>query len=1533
MGNIVKIYEVKTLGYPQLEKELKSIELMLKNITIAKKELNRVKIDPDDVKKLDELKIKLNDAKIKTAELRLERQRLMNEMRANQNIQQTQINQQKAANAAIIAEVGSLTDLIAKRKQLKALISATAENNPNTHPISFDGAAYTREGALNHVRAIDAEVRRLQGTFSSTQSFGDRMTQSISNGFRNMRGQLSQLTLTYLGWFAAFQQAGKFIEENIKLSDSFADLQIRIKGTTQDVNKLFDDLKKIDSRTSLASLVDIANIVAKKGVDKDEIAGLTAEFDKLNVVLGHEMGEPATAAANIIKLITIFNDDKHVTKERVAEIGTALFKLTTSGVATGEFLVNFAERVGAVRGITGLTLPSILGMGAALQQLGQRTEVAGTAAVQLTTKLFTDVPKFAKAAKISVEEFRDMLARDPFEALVAVAEGLKSLGGEELHANFEEVVTAFGEVGVTGVRIKAVLGDIATNGAFVRDRMKQAAVNSADYANQTAALELKQHTLAATIDRVKKAFEALATNRGIQIVFAAIGALVLVLANSLGFLLPLITAYGVVWSIANASMIQARIGTFLLNAQLTIQYAALVIASTFQRAYAISLAYMTGATNGATTATRLLNIALRLLPIGLLITLIAFLAASCTTAANKVEGLSLSLRRKAAAQQAVIDITSKANEAIAENIAQMDIQAAIITSTTSSLDTQKEALAKLAEQHKIFDTIILGNSNSLTQFKAVLDEVKGAMRANAEAQAAQQLSAEKYNDYLKVIKERQDLERLGADPRNQVKISSGNAIRVPNENENDYFGLGIVGTKYYSPSEFKSKVEELKKMEKDKFDTYNDFILTASGYKIKANEAVKTAPGLDVNGPKTAEELKGMIKDINNQLKVLKEGDAKIAELRKTRAELQKRLAEILNKEPKIPTFKEYRGARLGGDDKDELSIIESRLKTEMALEDKRFLALQLDHRLTAEEELQHIENIRQIDAKYIKEKILTFENQKNLNAKEKETLANFHKEKLDIELKAVNDSQAIRDKEYTRKANDLKKILDRSISDINLDTTVSSNDQSLTNTQRAQIKLDNDRKILSLQEKYNGDIDNLEKTLNQRTKENTLQGAKTRQQIIEDSILIMNSRFKDAAESAESIAAQFQASAADQIIKILDGNGSLTSKAREIDKVQRELSRNLLINQIAQQKIELELYKKGVSEKLKSEKEYQEALAKLKSSEAQLAIETGEAQTSALKKFTQALKEFKDTVKEGIFKITKYEDSPEGEAQKQADAIKQSQDTISQALEEGYENYFRNQEDRIDLERDVQNDRLDREQELVKARAQSQAEIDSIDAQYAAKKKEVDRKAGEEKKKLALKQIAIDYALAVVKALAQYGLPLALIPIAASTALYFVQKAGIQSQQFEQGGEVPTKGGRFGGRRHSQGGTDFRFKGREYNAEVDELAIIRTKNASPNKQYTISGTQMQIASKLNKLGGGVEFRSGATMGRGFDKGGILGTRYPAPSYNYNGENLSDYINEIRNLAIEQSNRIDRLEVYQVTSTVSNAQKKQVKQSQIGVLA
>jgi hypothetical protein len=261
-------------------------------------------------------------------------------------------------------------------------------------------------------------------------------------------------------------------------------------------------------------------------------------------------------------------------------------------------------------------------------------------------------------------------------------------------------------------------------------------------------------------------------------------------------------------------------------------------------------------------------------------------------------------------------------------------------------------------------------------------------------------------------------------------------------------------------------------------------------------------------------------------------------------------------------------------------------------------------------------------------------------------------------------------------------------------------------------------------------------------------------------------------------------------------------------------------------------------------------------------------------------------------------------------------------------------------------------------ATADSEAEKETIERQFAQRQKDLEKKAAEQKRQVALKQASIDFAVALIKTFAQFGFPLGLIPAAGLTAMYLIQRSQIQKQQFAMGGilkkkqyglggnsnEVPVSGGVFGGRAHSQGGTDFSFNDQSYNAEAGEMSIIRTRNAPKTGVYSISGSQTQIASALNKIGGGINFSAGAKVQK-FSSGGTLGSQLKAPYFSagayLNGGNVgssnnnSNDLQELKEMVAEVASAVyasDAKLVVLNPGKVTEAQKKKRKDVSTGTI-
>lgn len=598
---------------------------------------------------------------------------------------------------------------------------------------------------------------------------------------------------------------------------------------------------------------------------------------------------------------------------------------------------------------------------------------------------------------------------------------------------------------------------------------------------------------------------------------------------------------------------------------------------------------------------------------------------------------------------------------------------------------------------------------------------------------------------------------------------------------------------------------------------------------------------------------------------------------------------------------------------------------------------------LTFDEEVEHLKTLEKINIDALNAKIFILNQHKKLNAEELATREKFGEQITSIELDTSKKINDIEKKRFDDNLSDIKNQLAGELDQIDENNRIIQEDVSKTNVERGQAQLDADNKRIEAQKRFYAKLLALSSDYNKEVLFKAKEDINKAQQVYEkDNKGQLDRQLKDVEDRFAITIDKIKADAATAVIVLLSANKTATETGKGLADIKREATLQLEELEIQRQKTELDIIKDGVDKKLKTEKEYQDALTKLREAEQKHAEDTLGKELSVFERFSKALSDFGKGFLQNILQIKRYTKEEIETGIDVRDALAQSYHDLDQAISEAYQGYFRNEAAKIDHENQVLTERLDNETKLKEARAQSQAEIDTIDKEAALKKKALDKQASDEKKKLALKQLAIDFALAVIKSIGQYGLPLALIPIAAETALYAIQRGNIQKQQFAFGGqpgEVPVHGGAFGGRTHSAGGTDFSFKGKNYNAEVAELAVIRTRNAPKNQKLTVSGTQGQIASALNVIGGGRNFLSGATVQK-FDRGGYFGERLQPPVFTAkpstvinNGGISEAKFDELTSGLKEAINaingRIDRIEVIQVTKTVTDAQRKAVQQSGI----
>lgn len=400
----------------------------------------------------------------------------------------------------------------------------------------FTAASGSYREAQLRLTALGKSIREAEGGFKSNdptikkeiKDYADLNNQlkkfdsqlgnnqrSVGNYSKALSG-VAGLAASYFGFTALIAGGVKVIKTNAEISDSLADVRRTAGLTAQEADGLAESLKKIDTRTGLKDLLSISVIAGQLGISKDQIAGFTQAIDQLSVSLS---GELQGGAEGVAKSLGILDKVFGVTKSNAGDvnkaynqIGSAILGLGQSGLATGDFLADFGERVGGVAKQAGLSLPVILSYGAVLQENGVSAEVAGTSFKRLIAALGSNSSKFFQVAKfadanLTLKDFNTLVNTDTKKALDLLFRGLNK-GGESTIA-FNTILKS---LKISGAGVSQTVSAIANNLGDLDTHIKDTNRDFKDATLSADQFAIKNQTLGASIDKLGNAFTNITTN-------------------------------------------------------------------------------------------------------------------------------------------------------------------------------------------------------------------------------------------------------------------------------------------------------------------------------------------------------------------------------------------------------------------------------------------------------------------------------------------------------------------------------------------------------------------------------------------------------------------------------------------------------------------------------------------------------------------------------------------------------------------------------------------------------------------------------------------------------------------------------------------------------------------------------------------------------------------------------------------------------------------------------------------------------------
>jgi hypothetical protein len=1426
-----------------------------------------------------------------------------------------------------------LSELNKEFEQLKTELSGLKVNGQGSLEVIEKKLVDNRKEAI----ALEREVGRIKTEFRGAGDVGNQISTSISNGFKSARQQLGQFVLQYIGFQAVLSGASAGVETAKELSDQTSNLEVELGKAAGGAKDLVDQLAKLDTRTKLAVLENIANIAAKAGVSEENLIGVTEALDKIKIAFGKDFGDVETGTESLVKIINIFEGADNVTGDNLLRVGNAIRTLANESVASVPFLNDFTRRMAGLKGTFDVSLPSVLGLASGFENFGQSAEVSSTALVRIIPKLAADTQKYAAIAGVAQKAFAELINTNPAEALLKVSQGLVQGKG-----SVEEFSAAFADSELGSGRVASIIGVLGANTDEFRHKIDLAATSFGNTSNITDAFAAKNNNLAATLDKISKRFADAANSKAFQIALTAISSVIILLLNNLPALIALGSALAINWAVQNASLLLLRGSMIGYNILIARNYVLMGLLSVANGIYTASMFILNGAYAVVTRAAAFFNLTLSSTPIGLILTGIALLIGVMKAFGNTVSTASEKLAAQTRQAKLMNETMNEAQKAIIETTAKEKLYLSIINDHTISLNTRQKALKDLIALNPEYLKGLTLENIAMQEGKDILDKYNKALLQKALTEASAARSSREFQKLVSLQTLQQDVEfALKAGTGVKLDEVSGDLIDQLAKSGKIPFAesLGLTIAKFVGGTLAGTDLQRLSKVVSSAITAQSnitkDVMATA---EIINQQNIKTssgaggvAPGAG-DLPETLDSLRKELKILNQEIAQTDVNSKKLDELKAKRDAIKAKIKAIQGTTKPAPA---PRADRLTVDDQNKFKDIEAARDEDLTKEKTNFESRTINEETFLNRSLDI--NRKAIDAKL---KLLDAS-----NAEERRKIGQLHLDKITLES------------ETNKKLFDLhqKQLQDQLENDKRDAAALGSavvNNPTATGLDRAQVKLTQDQALLAAQERFNTAMDALEKKFNVDSKSNAEARADVIQKInndlFKDTTEVSLANLEDIKRAGEQSVAEFEL-IIDRAKLAIFANQSLSQAQKEsrLQALEAQREFGILARQAATFKILEAEFKKAKDAGLITVQEYEAIVKKLAEIQGKLATTTD--------------KPVKQLISVGEFLQKSIRDAfgaTEGSATDQliGKAIQQSYSLAQDAMH----GYFDAEQKRVEQSKQLALERIDLEEEQVKARATSTDQLAAIDKEYAAKRRKAERDAGEALKKSKRSEAKLALATELAGIAASAALNPANAPTfgAAGAIMYAVLSAiafgryairigEINRETFAGGGRpgqapVPTRGGKFGGKPHSQGGTPFKFKGNEYEAEVDELSVIRTKGAPKNKVFNITGNQVQIASMLNEIGGGIRFAPGAKLKK-FADGGFIGESLQAPVFSpivatVNGSSSGD-MNKVLDAVVENSKaiqavngRIDRLQVVQDTRTVTSAQKKQVSQSNVGTL-
>lgn len=640
------------------------------------------------------------------------------------------------------------------------------------------------------LKEVKREMNAINSESKETTSLWSRFVNVLNTNW----GAVSQIIAAYAGLSMTIRKCAQAYAD---MEESMANVRKYTGQTDEEVHRMNEDFKRMDTRTAREQLNELAGSAGRLGItSKDMIEEFVDGADKINVALGDDLGEGAVD--KIGKLAQMFGEDKTKgLRGAMLATGSAINELAQNSSANAGYIVDFTADLSGVGIQAGMTQAQLMGLASALDQNMQEEATSATVFSQLITKMYQEPAKFAKIAGVEVTKFSNLMKTNANEGLMTFLSAMKSRGG------FAEMAPMFEEMQLNGTRAVGVLSAVASHLDQVRTAQDLATQSYASGTSVINEFNVQNNTVQAQLDKAKKRFEDLTVELGEQLIpvtryaISTLSIGIHVLSTLITFTfthVKQLTIIGSAIAVCTALWYKETIAIKLKAAATTYAAAidkAYIATTTLLRAAMVALqatwAYLTKGVQGYIVIMRAARLASLTNPWAALATVLTVVGVAVYGAVKAFTSYNEAMRNSTqeaknnrAVAEAQASLAKKVSDATLDERNKVDMLNKVIHSNAYTVDERRQAIAAMQKLVPEYHASIskegkLYNDNQIA-IQNYIKELENAAMAEAIYERKVEINKKKLELKLKESKIRHSLKAVDAERKSHSERYESEAV-------------------------------------------------------------------------------------------------------------------------------------------------------------------------------------------------------------------------------------------------------------------------------------------------------------------------------------------------------------------------------------------------------------------------------------------------------------------------------------------------------------------------------------------------------------------------------------------------------------------------------------------------------------------------------------------------------------------------------------------------------------------------------------